>query len=60
MTDKHVDYSFVPILQCTFALPRVVPFSIYGCYYAEPLDWEFTSACGGRTWQAGLRVQVEI
>jgi hypothetical protein len=55
-----IDHSYSPTLQCSFTLPRLAPFAIYGRYFGGPLDREFTSAYSGKTWQVGARVQVEF
>jgi hypothetical protein len=55
-----IDRSYSPTLQGTFRIPGIVPFALYGRYFGGPDDREFSSAYGGRVWQAGARLQVEF
>jgi hypothetical protein len=54
------DLSYSPTLQCSFDLPRIVPFSLYARYFGGRKNRELTSAFGGSGWQLGLRIVVEL
>jgi hypothetical protein len=54
------DGSYSTTLQCTFDLPRILPFTVYGRYYGGRSDREFTRAFGGSALGAGLRIRADF